>query len=68
MGEMDGGCGEVFEPPTSPGEAGEKILPGKKKTGSASLQEQTVLLDDCNSVSWGELGCSTQTSSIFWRI
>lgn len=30
-GKTDGGRGEMFKPPASPGEAGEEILPGKRK-------------------------------------
>lgn len=46
MGKMDGGLWGGICP--------SRILLEKEKSGSALAQEQTVILDDCISVSWRE--------------
>ena len=38
------------------GRLGRRSYLEKEKSGSASAQEQTILLDNCTSVSWGETG------------
>lgn len=63
MGKTDGDRGRRLNLLHPQGRLGRRSDLEKEKSGAASVQEQTILSDDCTSVSWGQTGLRLKLSA-----